>query len=207
MRSVGSSLGCPEPPAHGSVSLICFREWAIRNVHQLRGHKAWVFENGIRVPLLIRRPGAIEPGERKQFGCAEDVLPTMLDLAGLTPHAVPHLPFTGVSLRPAVDDAATVFERPEAFRLAISGAGSPRGEPGDPIERKYEDHHLVLRGSRFKYHSLPGGRSRLFDLDADPGETTDVTDGHAAVAAAMSARCRARWDAIISAGRTFAAPR
>ena len=36
-----------------------------------------VFENGIRVPLLVRWSGAVEPGDRKQFGCAEDILPTV----------------------------------------------------------------------------------------------------------------------------------
>jgi arylsulfatase A-like enzyme len=178
-------------------------DWTTRNVHRLRGHKAWVFENGIRVPLLIRWPEAVEPGDRKQFGCAEDILPTVLDLAGVDPDAVPHQPFTGVSLRPAVENAATVFDRPDAFRLAIAGAGSPRGDPGEAVARRYEDHHLVLRGSRFKYHALPGGRSLLCDIETDPGETTDVSDQHAEVTAALAAACRSRWEAVIAAGRTF----
>jgi arylsulfatase A-like enzyme len=178
-------------------------DWATRNVHRLRGHKAWVFENGIRVPLLVRWTGTIEPGDRKQFGCAEDILPTVLDLAGIDPEAVPHLPFTGVSLRPALENAAMIVERPDAFRLAISGAGSPRGAPGEAIERKYEDHHLVLRGPRFKYHALPGGKSLLYDIEADPGETTDVSDQQADVAAALAAECRERWKAVIATGRTF----
>jgi arylsulfatase A-like enzyme len=179
------------------------QDWATRNVHRLRGHKAWVFENGIRVPLLVRWPGTVEPGDRKQFGCAEDILPTVLDLAGVDPDAVPHQPFTGVSLQPAIENAATVFDRPDAFRLAIAGAGSPRGSPGDGIERKYEDHHLVLRGPRFKYHSLPGGQSLLYDIEADPYEATDVSDQHAHVAAALAAECRERWDHVIATGRTF----
>jgi arylsulfatase A-like enzyme len=178
-------------------------DWATRNVHRLRGHKAWVFENGIRVPLLVRWTGTIEPGDRRQFGCAEDILPTVLDLAGIDPEAVPHLPFTGVSLRPALENAARIVERPDAFRLAISGAGSPRGAPGEAIERKYEDHHLVLRGPRFKYHALPGGKSLLYDIEADPGETTDVSDQQADVAAALAAECRERWKAVIATGRTF----
>jgi arylsulfatase A-like enzyme len=179
------------------------QDWAIRNVHRLRGHKARVFENGIRMPLLVRWTGTIEPGDRKQFGCAEDILPTVLDLAGIDPEAVPHLPFTGVSLRPALENAAMIFARPDALRLAISGAGSPRGAPGEAIERKYEDHHLVLRGPRFKYHSLPGGKSLLYDIEADPCERTDVSDQQADVAAAMAAECRERWEAVIATDRTF----
>lgn len=179
------------------------QDWATRNVHRLRGHKAWVFENGIRVPLLVRWTGTIEPGDRKQFGCAEDILPTVLDLAGIDAEAVPHLRFTGVSLRPSLENAATIVERPDAFRLAIAGGGSPRGAAGEAIERKYEDHHLVLRGPRFKYHSLPDGKSLLYDIEADPGETVDVSDQHAAVATAMAAECRKRWEAVVATGRTF----
>ena len=61
----------------------------------------------------------------------------------------------------------------------------------------------MVRGPRFKFHSLPGGQSLLYDIEADPGETTDVSDQHAAVAAAMAAECRERWEAVIATGRTF----
>src|SRR5208283_2421501 len=52
-------------------------DWQKRNVARLRGHKSLIWENGDRVPLLVRWPGHIEPGERRQFGCAEDLLPTL----------------------------------------------------------------------------------------------------------------------------------
>lgn len=179
------------------------QDWATRNFHRLRGHKAWVFENGILVPLLVRWTNTIAAGDRAQFGCAEDILPTVLDLAGVDPEAVPHLPFTGVSLRPALENAATIFERPDAFRMAIAGAGSPRDLPAGAPDRKYEDHHLVLRGPRFKYHALPGGQGLLFDIAADPGEARDVSGLHAGVAAALAAECRTRWEIIVTTGRTF----
>ncbi|MCC6355496.1 MAG: sulfatase-like hydrolase/transferase [Verrucomicrobiae bacterium] len=179
-------------------------DWEKRNVARLRGHKATVWENGIRVPLLLRWPGSIPPGERKQFGCAEDVLPTLLDLAAIPDTTQKHLPFSGVSLRPALSDAAETFERPAALRMAIAGAGAPRGGLGGPGKRKFEDHHLALRGPRFKYHALPGGKAALFDLDADPGETTDVWAKFPDVAAKMAQECRKRWDEILASGRAFA---
>lgn len=180
-------------------------DWEIRNLHRLRGHKATVWENGIRVPLLVRWPGRIVPGERRQFGAVEDVLPTILDLAGLRPDAVTHLPFAGVSLRPALFDVAVVHERAPAFRIAISGAGSPKlPEEGSARPRRFEDHHLVLRGERFKLHALPGGKSALYDLVADPVESTDVAARFPEVAAGMAAALREQWAALLATGRAFA---
>lgn len=180
-------------------------DWAKRNVHGLRGHKTTVWENGIRVPLLVRWPGQIAPGERKQFGAVEDILPTILDLAGLRPDAVKHLPFVGVSLRPALRDAAVVRERAPAFRIAISGAGSPKPQDeSNPRPRRFEEHHLVLRGERFKFHALPGGKSALFDLAADPVEASDVAARFPEIAASMSVSLRERWAALLATGRAFA---
>ena len=193
-------LGKKDPQAWAD-GFVRGEDWEKRNVARLRGHKATVWENGIREPLLVRWPGTIAPGERKQFGCAEDVLPTLLDLAAVSDTAQKHLPFTGVSLRPALDDAAKTFERPAALRMDIAGLGAPRGGPGG---RKFESLHLTLRGPRFKYHALPGGKAALFDLDIDPGETTDVQAKFPDVAAKMAQECRQRWDEILSSGRAFA---
>jgi len=179
-------------------------DWAKRNVAGLRGHKALIWENGDRVPLVVRWPGRIAPGERTQFGCAEDLLPTLLDLAGVSADAVKHQPFSGVSLKPALDNAATRFDRPPAFRITIAGAGAPRNVAMEA--RKYEDHHLTLRGPRFIYHALPGGRATLYDLEADPGETRDVRTQFPEVAAQMARQCRERWQAIVASGRAFAEP-
>lgn len=177
-------------------------DWQRRNVSHLRGHKALVWENGDRVPLLVRWPGRITPGERKQLGGAEDVLPTLLDLCGVRDGVVKHQPFTGISLKPSMADATVVTERDELFRMAIAGKGAPR-EATDISRRKFEEHHLTLRGPRFKFHALPGGDSALFDVEADPGETSDVRSMFPDIAREMAARCRVRWDAIIASGRSF----
>ncbi len=180
-------------------------DWPKRNVAGLRGHKALVWENGDRVPLLVRWPGRLAPGDRRQFGCVEDVLPTVLELAGIAVDSVHHQPLTGVRLTASLADSAATIERPEAFRIAIAGEGAPRNlAAGQP--RRFEDHHLTLRGPRFKYHARPGGRTALYDLEADLGETTDVSARYPEVAAEMAATCRVRWDALLASGRGFAPP-
>ncbi len=196
----------PEVKGKDEEALAKDPDWQKRNIAKLRGHKALVWENGDRVPLLVRWPGVIKPGERKQFGCAEDILPTVLDLAGIKPGIVTHQPFTGVSLRPSLENVATVRERSEVFRMAIAGPGSPREGISDVRQRKYEDHHLTLRGPRFKFHALPRGQRALFDIEADPGETTDVQAKFPDVMARMERDCRARWEQIIASGRSFMPP-
>jgi len=179
-------------------------DWSKRNLHQLRGNKALVWENGIRVPCLLRWPGHIAAGSRTQLGGAEDILPTLIDLAGVDPARTKRLPMTGVSLRPALADAKVAMSRPDLFRMAISGHGSPKDNLTDAKQRRFEDHHLTLRGPRFKYHSLPGGKAALYDIEADPGETTDVQAKFPEVAAKMAQGCRQRWNEILASGRAFA---
>jgi arylsulfatase A-like enzyme len=50
----------------------------------LRGGKGNVYEGGIRVPSLISWVGHIEAGQSNAFVTAQDVLPTVLDAAGLS---------------------------------------------------------------------------------------------------------------------------
>jgi arylsulfatase A-like enzyme len=193
----------PETKTKNDEELAKDTDWMKRNVANLRGHKALVWENGDRVPLLVRWPGRIQPGERKQFSGVEDVLPTLLDLTAIKADTTPHQPFTGVSLRASVEDATANAEHPDLLRMAISGPGSPKPGIADIAQRKLEDHHLTLRGPRFKYHALPGGKAALYDIVADPGETTEVQTKFPEVTTRMAKQCRERWAAVINSGRAF----
>ena len=192
----------PDAKHADSDGFVTGADWEKRNAARLRGRKTLVWENGIRVPCLVRWPGRIAPGERAAFGRAEDVLPTLLDLASVRGDAVPHQPFTGVSLEAALSGNAARTGRSEAFRMDIAGSGAPK-EVAEGSRRRYEDHHLTLRGERFKYHARPGGQAALYDLAADPGETADVQAKYPEVAARMAKACREKWDAVIASGRSF----
>ncbi len=57
------------------------RELATTN-YPLRAGKGWLYEGGIRVPLLYRWPGKLQPHvDRQSIVLGMDVLPTLLDLA------------------------------------------------------------------------------------------------------------------------------
>ncbi|MEI6873481.1 MAG: hypothetical protein WCL08_14480, partial [Verrucomicrobiota bacterium] len=63
--------------------------------------------------------------------------------------------------------------------------------------------HLTLRGPRFKYHALPGGKAVLHDIAADPGETSDVQTQFPEITTRMAQQCRERWAAVLTSGRAF----
>ena len=48
--------------------------------------KRWMYEESLRIPLLVRHPGRVEPGSRADALVNNaDLGPTLLDLAGVTP--------------------------------------------------------------------------------------------------------------------------
>lgn len=194
----------PETKTKSLEDLAKDEDWMKRNVAHLRGHKALVWENGLRNPLLVRWPGHVRPGDRSQFAGVEDVLPTLLDLAAIPAGSIPHLPFTGISLQPSLKDATVQTKHPALLRMAIAGPGSPKPASDATSQRRFEDFHLILHGPRFKYHALPRSKGELYDLETDPGETAEFTGKFPEIAKDMVQECRQRWDTVIQSGRAFA---
>jgi choline-sulfatase len=119
--------------------------------HGSVGHGHTVYQELVASPLLLAGCGL--PAGREVEADVEtlDVLPTLLDLAGLP--AAPTV--QGESLLPLVDEPG-----PQAARPAFSTHGG------------------VLRGMKIgRYKMVTSGpeQTRLFDLFTDPGEQRDVS--------------------------------
>jgi arylsulfatase A-like enzyme len=137
--------------------------------HGERGHGHSLYEEEIRVPLVMRLPGAIAAGSRVATPVpAVDVAPTLLSLAGVR---VPD----GLDGRARAGSAAAV-PGPVYASLDLGGlSGKALVEP--PWK-------LVL-GAR------TGGRA-LFQLDDDPGESRDRADRDPERLARLAAELAAR---------------
>jgi iduronate 2-sulfatase len=143
--------------------------------YHLGDHGLWqkmsVFERSARVPLIIAAPGAKARGVATR-GLAElvDLYPTLADLAGLKPKT----PVDGVSLAPMLQDpAATVKDA--AFTQVRNG--------------------YSVRTDRWRYMDWEGGEqgAQLYDMENDPGETTNLANDarHAATVNDLRARLAA----------------
>jgi len=136
----------------------------------LRGHKGHLYEGGIRVPLIVRWPGMVPAGsETDALVHAADFYPTLLDAAGLPARTEQHA--DGVSFLPVWKNPGTggresiAWHYPHWFR--------------PHLERGFFEPAGALREGRWKLlEFFEDGRAELYDLGADPGETTDLAGEH-----------------------------
>ncbi len=127
----------------------------------LRGAKGWLYEGGVRVPLIVRWPGAAGGGSvRDEPVISPDLYPTLLEMAGLPTRPEQHV--DGVSFASAVRGDA--FDRGAIYwhfpHYSNHGMQSPGG---------------AIRDGNYKLlEYFENDTVQLFDLSADPGETRDL---------------------------------
>jgi arylsulfatase A-like enzyme len=140
--------------------------------------KGWMYEGGVRVPLLVRWPGRVAPGSV----CATpvtspDFFPTLLESAALPPRPEQHE--DGVSFMPLLDGAARL-ER-DAIFWHYPHYGNQGGTPGSSI-----------RSGPFKLiEFFEDGRLELYNLADDISETRNLAASLPDVTARLHAQLRA----------------
>jgi choline-sulfatase len=117
-------------------------------------YKMTFFEDGVRVPLLVRAPGT---GPRRVSGPVShlDLAPTLVELTGVDPGDAR---FDGSSLVPALTSDGPVA-RTVAGEYFAEGVRAPM---------------VMLRRGPSKYIRCEGDPDQLFDLDADPLELVNL---------------------------------
>lgn len=157
--------------------------WAQAATAPSRLYKMFSTEGGCRVPLIVKPvKGGLKEGGRivDSFCTVMDIVPTILDYAGLTHPGSEYKgrqiqPVRGVSWKPFLDAMAAegsdtardlsgtmaIHGEEKAFGWEIAGSGA-------------------LRRGRYKitYVPLPRGPQRweLFDIIDDPGEVKDLSE-------------------------------
>jgi arylsulfatase A-like enzyme len=150
----------------------------------LRAGKGWMYEGGIRVPLLMRWPGVIQPGSIVHAPVSSpDFFPTLIEAVGAKPSSGQAL--DGVSLLPLFK-GGTLPER--ALFWHYPHYGNQGGAPCAAIRRG--DWKLI--------EWFEDRRVELFNLADGIGEQHDLYRQHPGRADGLRAELRA-WQAQVGA--------
>ena len=129
----------------------------------LRAGKGWLYEGGIRVPLIVVAPGVTKPGSSVDVPViSNDFYPTLLELASLPSRPRQHL--DGVS-----------------FAETLRGKSSGEGRP---LLWHYPHYHgstwtpgAAIRDGDWKLvEFFEDDRIELYNLRDDPGEITNLAN-------------------------------
>jgi arylsulfatase A-like enzyme len=151
----------------------------------LREGKGWLYEGGIRVPLIVSWPGAIAPGVEPTPVTLIDLFPTLNALSGGDGTAA-----DGASLAALLNDGRPLPERPLHWHYPhYSNQG---GRPGGAIRQG--DWKLI--------EQYETGRRELFHLGRDAGESRNLADSEPGRVADLAAKLAAWRQAVgAQAGR------
>ena len=127
----------------------------------LRAGKGWMYEGGIREPLIVRWPGVTKAGTTCDTPViSTDFYPTLLDMAGLPARPEQHV--DGVSIAPLLR-GETKLER-DTLYWHYPHYGNQGGSPSGAIR----EGNLKLI-ERFESHDV-----ELYDLEQDIGEQRNL---------------------------------
>ena len=124
----------------------------------LREGKGYLYEGGVRVPLIVKWPGTVKPGTTtNEVGCSTDFFPTLLEASGAKPPA----DLDGLSL-------LSIFrgekQKPRALFWHYPHYANQGSKPGG----------AVRRGEYKMIEFYETGRRELFDLTKDVSESRNL---------------------------------
>jgi hypothetical protein len=174
---VGAIVATMTAARPGTVVVVTADHGEEFSEHGGRYHGTTVYEEQVRVPLVVRAPGLLPPHRVSEPVQLVDLLPTVLE---------------GLSI-----------PRPARVRGADLGpllAGRPRPEPASPQPgsklpgfafAETDAQTMLARGPLRLVCARKVGACALYDVEGDPGETSDVSSGRPGDLSAMRAELRA----------------
>lgn len=162
---------------------------------ELKGYKTHLYEGGIRSPLIAWGPGLIAAdasGNRNTGSVfsAIDLVPSVLTIAGIE------------------SDAKRRYDGEDVHQILLGRSAASRVAPlyfSRPPDRKNyyglkDLPDLAVREGKWKLLcDYDGGRSELFDLDADAGETRDLSAKHPEVTKGLVSKVTAWYREVVPA--------
>ena len=162
-----------------------------------KGLKGSADEGGVRVPFFVRWDGKIPANRQIESVCAHiDIMPSLAQLAGAK---VPQAQVEGRSFIPLILDAGSDW--PDRYLFTQKARWQTGEEPNDHMWKNFavRNHRFRLvsatpprprKRDRAKAAETPQSESKrvqaqLFDMLADPGQETDVSEKHPEVVKEM----------------------
>jgi iduronate 2-sulfatase len=147
--------------------------------------KKTLYDQAVRVPLIVAAPGRRAGVTSSQFVELVDLYPTLTELCNLpTPAGM-----EGISFTPLLEDPARPWKK-AVFSFAIKSKRSPL-------------QHSV-RTARYSYiEQIDGREPELYDLESDPGEMTNLAGDpkQAKTIANMKQMLKEGWRAALPPGK------
>ena len=130
----------------------------------LREGKGWLYEGGIRTPLLVKWPGQVKPSSTSDVPvCGIDLLPTLRNACGLE-QKKEHPDVDGVSLLPLLKQSDTITR--DSLFWHYPHYANQGGKPG-----------AVVRSGEWKLIEFyEEGRRELFHVAKDVSESRNLAE-------------------------------
>ena len=157
----------------------------------MRGQKGGPYEGGVRAAGFFRWPGTLEPHDVGELTSHIDLFPTLTEIAGGKQPA--GVTLDGRSMLPLLENTSAGW----ADRYLFSHVG--RWEKGAAAKSKYLK--CRVRSTQYSMVNQGGGAQawELYDMKADPAESTDLAKKLPAVVKKMSAVYDAWWQQVLPA--------
>lgn len=142
--------------------------------HGLMDHQYALYDTLLHVPLFVHG-GPFEDGEIDDLVQLIDIPPTILDVIDIdAPDA--RKQFQGISFHPDTGEtreyAVSEYMAPQPSMSALE---KRVGELPDQV-RKYNRSLRAIRTGQYKYIRGSDGSQELYDVRADPGETSNIAE-------------------------------
>jgi arylsulfatase A-like enzyme len=146
----------------------------------MKGQKGSADEGGVRVPFFVRWDGHIKPGGDVDTIAAHiDLLPTLAALAGATP---PAGQVEGRSLLPLIESGDAEWS--DRYLFTHKGRWKTGQEPND-----HQWKGFAVRNQQYRFVE----NNALYDMQEDPGQTTNIMDEHPEIVREMRAVYDTWW--------------
>ena len=152
----------------------------------LRSGKGWLYEGGIRVPMIIRLPGSLSGSESNVPVSSNDFYPTMLELAGIANEDAKDQ--DGVSLVPLLRGKQSATLENRALYWHYPHYHGSAWKPGAAI----------LEGGWKLIEFYHYAKFELYDLKNDPGERKDLASIEPAKARLLRDKLK-KWQVAMGA--------